>query len=199
MTNNFWWIHKTVFTRPTWEIFTGRSIKSKTIARNKNIIRGRNDGCDNKQCNGGSGWETQHVANVSNALQHWANNVIQCNAINDTVQHNAMYHKIQYISMQHYITMQYIAMLIQCNKIQCNAIIALCCIELSLYCIAECRLQCNGQCNTIVLQCNTIQVPFLQERSMWSGKIAIRRGRNKSRRYVAEILQFLRKKSYLPL
>ena len=34
---------------------------------------------------------------------------------------------------------------------------------------------------------------------MWSGKIAIRRGRNKSRRYVAEILQFLRKKSYLPL
>ena len=98
--------------------------------------------------------------------------------------------------MQHCITMQYIAMLIQCNKIQCNAIIALCCIELSLYCIAECRLQCNGQCNTIVLQCNTIQVPFLQERSMWSGKIAIRRGRNKSRRYVAEILQFLRKKSY---
>ena len=115
------------------------------------------------------------------------------------MQYNAMYHKIQYISMQHYITMQYIAMLIQCNKIQCNAIIALCCIELSLYCIAECRLQCNGQCNTIVLQCNTIQVPFLQERSMWSGKIAIRRGRNKSRRYVAEILQFLRKKSYLPL
>ena len=54
----------------------------------------------------------------------------------------------------------------------------------------------NGQCNTIVLQCNTIQVPFLQERSMWSGKIAIRRGRNKSRRYVAEILQFLQKKSY---
>ena len=82
---------------------------------------------------------------------------------------------------------------------QCNAIIALYCIELSLYCIAECRLQRNGQCNTIVLQCNTIQVPFLQERSMWSGKIAIRRGRNKSRRYVAEILQFLRKKSYLPL
>ena len=87
MANNLWWTHKTIFTRPTWEIFTGRWIKSKTIARNKNIIRGRNDGCDNKQCNGGSGWETQHVANVTqlccspmvdNAMQQYEDNTILC-------------------------------------------------------------------------------------------------------------------------
>ena len=87
MTNKLWWIHKTIFTRPTWEIFTGQSIESKTIARNKNIIRGRNDGCDNKQCNGGSGWETQHVANVTqlccspmvdNAMQQYQDNTILC-------------------------------------------------------------------------------------------------------------------------
>ena len=87
MANNLWWIHKTIFTRPTWEIFTGRSIESKTITRNKNIIRGRNDGCDNKQCNGGSGWETQHVANVTqlccspmvdNAMQQYQDNTILC-------------------------------------------------------------------------------------------------------------------------
>ena len=62
-------------------------IKSKTITRNKNIIRGRNDGCDNKQCNGGSGWETQHVANVTqlccspmvdNAMQQYQDNTILC-------------------------------------------------------------------------------------------------------------------------
>ena len=40
------------------------------ITKSMKTIRGRNNGSDNKQCNGGDGCETQHVANGS---------PIQCN------------------------------------------------------------------------------------------------------------------------
>ena len=46
------------------------------------------------------------------------------------------------------------------------------------------------QCNIETMQYNAMETHFCR-RSMWGGKIAIRLGRNKSRRYVAEILQFL--------
>ena len=57
------------------------------ITKSMKTIRGRNNGSDNKQCNGGSGWETQHVANVTQlccspmvdrAMQQYQDNTILC-------------------------------------------------------------------------------------------------------------------------